>query len=359
MSSDRQVRGLRGRDLHVDVVAFADSGDHPAVKAVARDRGTDYCVHAKPEMPLMARDLWEVIAAEHRRQPYTFAVGFGASLGGFLAVTYAAWLGCPALVLVRGNDFDQDLFHPERGFRVRESLTRAAVIGVVSREMGERIAALYPGNEIRLVPNGIDVSEWELLPRDRSRRDEIRADAEAVGRKIIGLFGELKHKKGVALWLGALLDAQLIDRITLLFVGDRIDDETQRVLSNQALAPPVVRMPFSDRDSLAGLYAACDFVAIPSLFDGMPNVLLESMAVGVVPIVSDAGAMAEVVCDGETGFVFRAGDRKEAAEALKRALSLSEERREFMGLRAREHVRRYYSVDRELDLLCEILIPRA
>ena len=33
----------------------------------------------------------------------SFVVGFGAGLSGFTAVTYAAWLGLPSLVLVRGK----------------------------------------------------------------------------------------------------------------------------------------------------------------------------------------------------------------------------------------------------------------
>jgi glycosyltransferase involved in cell wall biosynthesis len=71
-----------------------------------------------------------------------------------------------------------------------------------------------------------------------------------------------------------------------------------------------MHVPFSSRKRLPGLYKACDFVALPSHFDGMPNVLLEAMALGVVPIVSDAGAMGDIVEDGRTGFVFPADDRQ-------------------------------------------------
>jgi glycosyltransferase involved in cell wall biosynthesis len=359
VGADRQVSGLRSRDLRVDVVALTDSGEGAAIKSVSRDCGTDYYLRVQPGGAIMSRELWGTLAEEHSARPYTYAVGFGASLAGFLAATFAAWLRCPSLVLVRGNDFDQDWFHRERGFWVRESLFRTSVVGVVSGEMGRRVAALFPEKNVTLVPNGIDTSQWALLPRDRAKRNEIRSNPRVAGRRIIGLFGELKYKKGVAPWLGALRDAQLLDRTVLLIVGDRIDAETEQILSNPSLVPPVIRVPFAHRDHLAGLYAACDYVALPSLFDGMPNVLLEAMAVGVVPIVSDAGAMCDVVCDSETGFVFKAGDLKAAAEALRRALGISEEKREFMGLRAREHVKRFYSVERELDVLCEILMPEA
>ncbi|MBI5570461.1 MAG: glycosyltransferase [Desulfomonile tiedjei] len=355
VSSARKVEALRGRGVWVDVAALTESDPKPVLRSVPRDGGTDHHVSRSAGTGKTAQRLWNLLCMEHRGEPYTFAVGFGAGIAGFMAVTYAAWLGCPSLVLVRGNDFDETWFDAERGPWVRETLSRATVVAAISSEMKRRIIALYPGRDVRLVPNGVDVSAWELLPRDEAQRDEIRANPEFDERTIIGLFGELKYKKGLDLWLGALRDANFLDRVGLLVVGDRLDDETIEILTDPVLAPRSVRNPFTDRDRLPGLYRACDFVAIPSLYDGMPNVLLEAMSAGVAPIVSDAGAMGEVVTDGQTGFVFRAQDREAAAEALGRALRLSPSARAAMGAAAREFVRVNYSMERETDALCQIL----
>jgi glycogen(starch) synthase len=200
------------------------------------------------------------------------------------------------------------------------------------------------------------VASLGLLPQDGRMRDEIRAQLAPDGQKVIGLFGELKHKKGIPFWLGALRDTGLMDRVGLLVVGKWIDDEMSRIISDPVLTPQSVHIPFSDRDRLPGLYKACDFVALPSLFEGMPNVLLEAMALEVVPIVSDAGAMGEVVKDGETGFVFRAEDRSAAAEATARALGLSDSRRKAMGIRARDCVLTNYSFEQEAETLKRILL---
>jgi glycosyltransferase involved in cell wall biosynthesis len=107
---------------------------------------------------------------------------------------------------------------------------------------------------------------------------------------------------------------------------------------------------------LPGLYKACDFVALPSHFDGMPNVLLEAMALGVVPIVSDAGAMGEIVEDGLTGFVFPADDRRGAAEATARALRLNAAEQAVMARRASDSVSEKFSLEREANALCEVLL---
>jgi glycosyltransferase involved in cell wall biosynthesis len=96
-------------------------------------------------------------------------------------------------------------------------------------------------------------------------------------------------------------------------------------------------------------------VAIPSLFEGMPNVMMEAMACGVVPIVSDAGAMREVITDGETGFVFASEDRAEAGAATERAVALSPAELARMSRRVIDLVTLEFSPDRELDALCDLI----
>jgi glycogen synthase len=357
VSALRQVQGLRRRGLCVDVIAFTETDPRVLVNTVPRDGGVDHHLSRSPRRGLTAQRAWRLASQPQGREPYTAVVGFGAGMPGYLAVTFAAWLGCRSLVLVRGNDFDQDWFELHRSLWVREALSRASVIGVVAHDMMRRIRALFPHQIIRFVPNGVDTAWLELLPQDEVVRAEIRSQLAADGRSIVGLFGELKYKKGVPFWLGAIREAGLTDRVALLVVGKWVDEETQMILNDPQLAPPSLHVPFSSRKRLPGLYKACDFVALPSLFDGMPNVLLEAMALGVIPIVSDAGAMAEIVEDGRTGLVFPADDRRAAAEATARALGLDVDSRVAMAKRAADSVSERFSLERETDALCEVLHP--
>ena len=358
-SSARQAASLRHRRVSLDVIAFtlADLRTQPSTDYP--DGGTDYHLSRTAQPARTAQQAWHIVLQEHARRPYTHVVGFGAGRPGHIAVTFAAWLGLPSTVLVRGNDFDQDWFDARRGFWVRESLARADRIGAVSPDLVRRILSMFPDRDVRFTPNGINASLWTLLPDDRRRAAETRGRIVPNGRRIVGFFGELKYKKGLAFWLGALRESGLLDETALLIVGDKIDDEAAQVLDDPALAPISLRLPYTESDRLAGLYAACDFVCLPSLSEGMPNVLLESMAVGVTPIVSDAGAMAEMVKDGETGFVFPALDRSAAAAATARALRLSPEERRRMGERARAFATQNFSVEKETDALCALLFGEA
>jgi glycosyltransferase involved in cell wall biosynthesis len=352
VSCVRQVSGLREKGAWVDVLAFGSGKDDARV--VARENGDDVLLPPDEPPGSMANIAWAHVRARHTGRPYTHTAGFGASWSGFVATSFAQWLGVPSLVLVRGNDFDRDWFLPRHGEWLRTALSAASAIGAVAPEKVERIARSFPGRIVKWTPNGIDVSRWALLPADERRREEVRSLLCAPDRVVIGLFGDLKFKKRIPLLLEAIRDLRLLTSIRLLVTGE-VDDETSALLDDPAAAPRSIRFPFLAPDELPALYAACDFVALPSAFEGMPNVLLEAMACGAIPIVSDAGASSEIVIDGESGFVFRAEDRASAGRALSAALALDPRQRAALAERTRERVRREFPPEREIAAILDLL----
>lgn len=352
VSCARQVRGLRRRGVAVDVVVLTGAGAD--VEARPTDGGTDLWIRRERAPEIAPNLAWGAVRERHLAERYSSVVAFGASAAGYVAVTFAAWLELPCAVLVRGNDLDRDWFLPRRGGWVREALSRASVIGAVSAEKVERIGRMYPGKRVVWTPNGVDARRWQLLAADEKRRDEVRSLLGAGARRVCGLFGELKYKKRVPFWLEAVRDADLLPRLGLLVAG-QLDEATSQILDDPAIAPRSVRLPFLQQAELPGYYAACDFIVIPSAFEGMPNVLLEAAACGAIPLVSDAGAMLDVVEDGVTGIVFRAEDRQAAADATRRALDLNDDARAEMSARVRAVIRDRFSVERERDTLLGLL----
>lgn len=354
VSCARQVRGLRRRGMAVDVL-LVGTPFAMDVRIEERDGGSDIFVPHDPESSLAPNQAWLLVCERHARRAYTNVVGFGASEAGYHAVTFAAWLGgLPSLVLVRGNDLDRDWFLPQRAGMLREAFERATIIGAVTAEKVERIGALYPSKRVVWTPNSVDVARWELLPCDAAKRDEVRGLLGANGARVIGLFGELKAKKRIPFWLEAVRDRGLMESMRLLTVGT-LDPVTAAILDDPNIAPRNLRLPFCPPEELAGLYAACDFVALPSMFEGMPNVLLEAMACGVVPIASNAGAMGEVIRDSDTGFLFAAESRDAAGEATARALALGDDALAAMSAAVKQHVATEFSLDREIEVLLGLL----
>ena len=75
------------------------------------------------------------------------------------------------------------------------------------------------------------------------------------------------------------------------------------------------------RADVRGAFAAADLFALPSLREGLPNVLLEAMACGVPAVASNIAGIPRVVADGVNGFLIPPGDAAALAARLKLLLA--------------------------------------
>ncbi len=346
-SCDRIVRGLRC-SIDVDVVHF--SRKHAAIERELHERGTLLRCPIDDDPGHWLNLLWNEIRAQ---QP-SHVVAFGGYAPVLAAPSLAAWSGAPLVTLIRGNDFDAAIFSPRRGWMLRDALSRSALVSAVSRDHVRRIAALFPATPVRWVPNGIDTAEWKLEPHDLERAARWRSENVEPGRRVLGLFGQLKSKKGGSFFLDALRRAGRDGRFHLLLVGEAEPEMLARLQSIESSAS-WTHVPFVDRWELLPWYAACDLVVIPSHYDGLPNVLLEAGALGIVPLASTAGAMPDLLSDGENALVFRAGDVHDCRRAIDAAATIPDDALRELGARLAATIERDFSHERESALYLEAL----
>jgi glycosyltransferase involved in cell wall biosynthesis len=101
------------------------------------------------------------------------------------------------------------------------------------------------------------------------------------------------------------------------------------------------------RQEVLAAYANSHIVLIPSLNEGVPNVLYEAMATGNMVIASDVGGIPEVLLDGQTGILVEPNNASELAGAILKAVSNINEVR---GCAERGRLRvAEYSYDRFID----------
>ncbi|MDX8150449.1 glycosyltransferase family 4 protein [Patulibacter brassicae] len=348
-SCDRIVRGLRGAGATVDVLQLVPAvrPGQEAFRFVARSGGRDLVCPIEEDPAHALNRAWNALERDPRRHELTHVVAFGGIRPLTAAPVLAAWLGVPLVTLLRGNDFDTGVFSARRRPILDDALRRSALVATVSRDKAWRVAALHPDVPVRWIPNGIDLADWTFAPSDHARAAAWRAEHVAPGRRVIGLVGQLKPKKGGLLLLDALRRSGRHDEVHLVLAGE-LDAAMGDWLATHGADLAVTTLPFLDRFELLPWYAACDWVAIPSFYDGLPNVLIEAAALGVPMIAADVAGMADVLVDGESAVLFPPGDEDACAAALRRALDLdpaplgAAARRLAVGeLDARTETRRY------------------
>ena len=111
---------------------------------------------------------------------------------------------------------------------------------------------------------------------------------------------------------------------------------------------------------LAEIYSSCDVFVLPSGQEGFGMVFIEAMAAGKPVIAARAGAIPEVVVDGQTGLLVGYGDDAALADAIAR-LFADPELRSRLGSAGRQRFRERFSFDRVMarfdELLGELITP--
>jgi glycosyltransferase involved in cell wall biosynthesis len=98
------------------------------------------------------------------------------------------------------------------------------------------------------------------------------------------------------------------------------------------------------REDMPSAYAALDVVVVPSLFEGMPMVVLEALAAQRAMVATRVGAIPELVANNDTGLLVEAGDSNALESAILR-LIVNPELRSELGLRGSMRVSEGFSAE--------------
>lgn len=353
-SCDRIVNGLRRAGLEIDLLHFSSRGPFWQAKS---QQGGQYvaCPLELNEAHTLNR-AWNWLSHPERQRNYDLIMAFGGHLPLLAGPIFSQWLQTPLAVFLRGNDFDAALFSPKRQPILEKALTEARIVYSVSSEKVWKIERSFPEAQARFIANGIDLDEWQTLPSDQHRAQSLREEFPA-GRLVLGMIGHLKAKKGFDFLLEAIDLAHAAEQIHLLVVGE-LPDVSRASLTESGLT--WTELPFLDRYELLGVYTACDAVALPSFYDGMPNVLLEALGLGIPVLGADVDGIHDVLRGAHCGWRFHPGDLPGCAQAIRELLKAGPEGRKQAGTEGQQHIARHFTVQQEsaayLDSIHKILL---
>jgi len=224
-------------------------------------------------------------------------------------------------------------------------------VGRLALSSYDRVVALYkkisedvkmlgvPQGKVSMIPNGVDYGKFEGSLDSNKLRDELSIkDCE----KILLFAGRLVKVKRVDVLISVtkmLLKEGL--RVKTVIVGDgpmrKYYEELSRPLGNNVLFTgyvPKKHMPM--------FYHMADIFVLPSLSEGLPNVLLEASAAGKVCVASGVNGVWDIIEHGKTGFITRNLDPSSYYRYVK-ILLMDENLSMRLGKNARAFVRKNFS----------------
>lgn len=233
---------------------------------------------------------------------------------GVAAVQVADALDLPLVISARGSDINLIAEDPSARARMLHAAQRAQALIAVSGALKARMEEIgMPAGRISVLRNGVDASMFAPSSRAEARQ-RLHIDARAA--LVLGV-GNLVPEKGFDLLVRAVA---LVPGARALIIGEGRAEREIRELAD-ALAPGRVEVRGSvPQAELRYAYAAADVLALPSVREGWPNVVLEALACGTPVVAAAVGGVPEMMQSASAGAIVSSRTPETWAAALRRQL---------------------------------------
>lgn len=191
----------------------------------------------------------------------------------------------------------------------------------IAEKAYEELLSMIGERRSFLIKNGIYVNFFTLNPNlSKLRKDE--------NTRILVAIGRIEKSKNFLMLASAVNN--LIDlgyKLKLVIVGREHDSFQSNLI--RSMNSPHIHLVGEQKFPLNYLCQA-DALCMTSLYEGMPLVLIEAFALGIIPICTPAGGIVNMVLNGENGILSKDYSEESYIKALMQFLTISEDKREQM-----------------------------
>jgi glycosyltransferase involved in cell wall biosynthesis len=230
--------------------------------------------------------------------------------GGSLAATAYLSRVRPYVVYIVGSDVL--LATSLQKVIARRALSAAATVLANGEHLARSVRGLAPNSTVTPLYLGVDVADYSperAGPQNLSfvcTRGFLDVYDNATIVRALGLLGEVPPG----------LTMKFVSSGPLLAETERLADS----LIPASWRDRVVFLGGAPHDQLKNIVKSASFYLSASLSDGTSSSLLEAMACGLIPIVTDIAANREWITPGENGLLFAPGDYRGLADQIRRAI---------------------------------------
>lgn len=212
-----------------------------------------------------------------------------------------------------------------------------------------------PPQKMCVIHNGIDLARLPAFTPDRVVARTAAGFDPA--RRLVAQVGRLAEQKDYPTYLRAAAAlAPAFPDVDFLVVGEGgLRDELAALAASLGLGD---RVRFTGlRHDVPALLAGVDVLALTSLYEGLPNVVIEAMATGAVAVATDVGGTGELIVDGETGVLVPPRRPEAVADAIAPLLR-DPARAERLRLAARRRIESEFSLEAMVRRTTAVYVDR-
>lgn len=239
---------------------------------------------------------------------YNFPLDTPSIIRDFFFMRKAYMQGKKMVIHIHGGLY---LFKEKKPFIIKKFLNTVfsweCPFIVLSEKEKVRIQQDYHTKNVFVLPNCVDLSVAKSYTK-----------TIASSHLDILYLGRIEPNKGMDYLYDSIKEwKNEFEDFTLHFAGieqgnNGYIEKYQRLLGEKFVYEGVVAGEKKNE-----LLKKCQIFILPSLYEGLPMSLLESMSFGLVPVVTDVGSIGEYVKDHENGLLIKASDIKSITDALR------------------------------------------
>jgi glycosyltransferase involved in cell wall biosynthesis len=268
--------------------------------------------------------LWRVM----RRERFTI-VHTHTPKAGLLGQLAARLAGVPVVVnTLHGFYFHEHMRPRARRFYIAIEKIAASCSDSVLSQNREDIQTgldecIFSPPRVRHLGNGIDLSEFDPARVSPAATADLRERLGVPpGAPVVGFVGRLAAKrKGFMDFLEMARRVRERKRAArFLIIGNpdhgKPDAVEPAAAAEYGISEACLFLGHRPNAELPALYRSMDVLVLPSLFEGIPRVIMEAAAMGVPSVATNVKGNREAVVPGRTGLLVPWGDVPALAQAV-------------------------------------------
>jgi len=252
---------------------------------------------------------------------WTYPDGYGASL-------VAKKLKIPFSIHALGCDINDYTKYKIRRTLIVNALNDSNINIVKSQALKDKITSLgVDSNKTIVIHNGVDQNKF-IRKKSKVARNEIESNSDRIKfdakTKYCLFIGNFQIEKGLNYLLDAFNKIKN-EKTHLIIIGSGpLQNEIELQIDNLGLKNYVTLLGRVEHQNIPNYMASADLLCLPSLREGCPNVVLESLSCGTPVVASNVGAVSDIVSKDEFGVIVTPCNCDELAKGITKGLKLKD-----------------------------------
>jgi glycosyltransferase involved in cell wall biosynthesis len=244
-------------------------------------------------------------------------LGYNMIPEGITAVRLAKIFKLPVAFWAIGSDVNDFATYNHINYSLsKKCIEQSNLVITESKDLENKIKQLsIKGTKVQTFYKGIDISNFQNLPSKNIMIERLQLSPQ---KKYILFIGRLVYDKGIYELAEAFVTiTKKYPDFDLILIGEEIEkEELMRKFEEIGVLDRVFLKGIVPYKEIANYMNISDLLVLPTWAEGLPNVVMEAMAVGLPVVATNVGGIPEVLENGVTGLSVPVKNVKKLTEAV-------------------------------------------